>query len=64
MVLLDVYVGIALYGLHQSALYLSPRVVGMMKNTELRVATLSVKVEGAVLLAVEVHSPANKLRYL
>ena len=46
--------------LHQPALNLGARVVGVVQNAELRVAALAVQVERAVLLAVEVHAPFNQ----
>ncbi len=60
MVLLDVDIRIAAHCLHQSTLNLSSGVVGMMKNTELRVSALTVKVERAVFLFIEIHSPLHQ----
>ena len=60
MVLLHVDVGIVAHGLHQSALYLGTRIVGMVQDTELRVSSLTVKVERAVFLTVEVHAPVDE----
>ena len=60
MILLDVDVRIAAHGLHQSSLDLSSRVVGMVEDTELRVSSLTVQIEAAVFLAVEVHSPLHQ----
>ena len=60
VVLPDIDVGIAAHGLHQSALYLGSRVVGVVKDAELRVSALAVEVERAVLLLVEVHSPLHE----
>ena len=45
MVFLHVDVGTIAHSLHQSALYLGTRVVGMMQDTELRMAALAVQVE-------------------
>ena len=60
VVLLDVDIRIAAHRLHQSALNLSSGVVGMVKDTELRVSSLAVKVERAVFLFVEIHSPLHQ----
>ena len=49
---------------HQSALYLGTRIVGMVEDTELGVSALTVQVEGAVFFAVEVDAPFYELLYL
>ena len=54
-------VGVVAHRLHQSALNLRPRVVGMVQDAELRVASLPVQVERAVLLLVEVHAPLQQV---
>ena len=64
MVLLDDDVGAGPDGSHQSTLYLGACVIGMMEDAELGVATLTVQVELAVFVAVEVHAPAHQLLYL
>ena len=64
VVLHDVDVGIVLHGLHQSALNLGTRVVGMVEDAELGVSALTVQVEGAVVFLVEVHAPLHELLYL
>ena len=60
VVLLHVDVGIVAHGLHQSALYLGTRIIGMVKDTEFRVSALTMKVERTVLLTVEVHAPVDE----
>ena len=57
VVLLDVNVGAGTHSRHQSTLYLGTGVVGMVQDAELRVASLAVQVEVAVLLTVEVDAP-------
>src|SRR3712207_22613 len=57
-------IGIALYGFHQPTLYLRARVIGVMKNAKLRMTTLTVQVEGAIGLAIELHSPIGELTNL
>ena len=64
VVLLDDDIGIASYSLHQSTLYLSACVIGMVENTELGVSALAVKVEGAIFFLVEVHAPIDEFLYL
>ena len=59
MVFLDFNIRIALHSLHKSTLNLSSCVVGMMKNTELRMSALAMKVERAIFLAVEVYTPTH-----
>ena len=61
VILLDGDIGIAFHGLHQSALDLGARIVGMVEDTELGVSALTMQVEGAVLLLVEVHAPVHEL---
>ena len=58
--LLHVDVGIVAHGLHQSALYFGTRIISMVQDSELRVSALTVKVERAVLLSVEVHAPVDE----
>ena len=60
VVFLDVYIRVAAHRLHQSALYFRTGIVGMVKNSELGVSSLSVKVKGAVLLLVEVDAPFHE----
>ena len=52
------------HSLHQASLYLGSCVVGMVKDTELRVSSLAVKVKLSVLFLVEVHSPFDEFCYL
>ena len=61
MVFLDIDVGVAAHGFHQSALYLGAGVVGMVQDAELGVASLAVQVELTVVLAVEVDTPVDEL---
>ena len=49
------------HGLHQSALNLCTRIVSVVQDAELRVTTLAVQVEVAILLAVEVDTPLHQL---
>ena len=55
--LLNLDVGTGPDGLHQSTLNLSAGVVGMVQNAELGVAALTMEVELAVFLAVEIDAP-------
>jgi len=57
VILLDVDVGAGTHGLHQPPLYLCARIIGMVQDTELRVASLTVKGEVTLLVLVEVDSP-------
>ncbi len=59
MILLYLYVGIILYRFHHPSLNLGTRIVGMMQDTELRMATLSMQVKLTILLSVEVHAPIH-----
>ena len=61
VVLLDLDIGMVAHSLHQSALDLCARIVGMMQDTELRVSAFSVQVEVAILLFVEVDAPVHEL---
>ena len=61
VVLLNVDVWASTHGSHQSTLNLGTRIVGVVQNTELRVAALTVQVELAVFLTVEVDTPFHKL---
>ena len=47
--------------LHQSALNLEARVVGMVQDAELGVTALAVEVKLAALLLVEVHAPLHQV---
>ena len=60
VILLDVDVWVVAYGFHQSSLDFSTRIVGVMEDAELAVSALTVKVELAVLLLVEVDSPFHQ----
>ena len=60
MILLDVDVGIASHGFHQSALDLGTRIVGMVEDAELGMSALAMQVEAAILLLVEVHTPFHQ----
>ena len=64
MVLLNLDVGVVAHGFHQPSLYLCTCVVGVVKDAELRVSTLTVEVKLAVVLAVKVNAPVDKLFYL
>ena len=59
MVLFDIYVRIVAHRLHQSSLYLRTGIVGMVENTEFRVASLAVQVKVPVFL-VEIDSPVDE----
>ena len=61
VILLDVNIGTIPHGLHQTALNLGTRVVGVVQDAELRVSALAVQVERPVLLAVEVDTPLHQL---
>ena len=54
-------VGVVAHGFHEAALYLCPRVVGMVQDAELRVSALTVKVELAVFLLVEIDTPLQQV---
>ena len=60
----DGYVGMCLDGFDEAGLYLGTRIVLMVEDAELRVPPLLVKVKLAILLLVEVYSPAYQLFYL
>ena len=47
--------------LHQSSLNLCTRVVGMVQDAKLRVTSFTMQVKLAVLLLVEVHTPAHQV---
>ena len=49
------------HGANQALLNLMPRVVGMVQDTELRVTALAMKVELAVLVAIEIHAPLHQV---
>ena len=59
MVLFDIDVRIVAHRFHQSSLYLRTGIVGMVENTEFRVASLAVQVKVPVFL-VEVDSPVDE----
>jgi len=61
MVFKDIDIRMLPHSLHESTLYLGSSVVCMMKNTELRVTSFTVKVEAAILFAVEVDTPLQEL---
>ena len=60
VILLDVDVWIVAHCLHQSALNLRTGIIGVVKNAELAMAALTMEVELAVLLLVEVDSPLHQ----
>ena len=60
VIFLDGDIGIAFHGFHQPALNLGTRIVGMVEDTELGVATFTMQVEGAVLFFIEVHAPVHE----
>ena len=64
VILLHSDIGTGAHSSHQSALNLGARIVGMVKNAELRVAAFAMQVESAIVLAVEVDSPLHQLLYL
>jgi hypothetical protein len=64
VVFLDVDVRTGPDGFHQTTLYLSSRVVGMVKDAELGVTAFPVQVELSVILAVKVDTPLYELLYL
>ena len=61
VILLDVDVRILTHSLHQSALNLSSRIIGVMQDAELRMPALTMQVERAVVLLVEVDTPFHEL---
>ena len=61
MIFLDVDVRVVAHSLHQSTLNLGTRVVGVMKDAELAVTALTMEVELAILLLVEVDTPFYQL---
>ena len=60
VVLLDIDVRTSAYGCHQAPLDLSSGIVGMVQDTELRVSSLAVQVEVALLVLIEVHPPVHQ----
>ena len=60
MILLDGDIRIVSYGLHQSALYLSTRIIGMMQDTELTMSTLTMQIKRAIFFLVEVNTPLHQ----
>ncbi len=64
MVFLHLYVGTSPHGFHQSSLYFGSRIVGMVQYAELRVAALTVQIEFAFVITVEVNPPLHQLTYL
>ena len=60
VIFLDVDVRVVAYSFHQSSLDFSTRIVGMVEDAELAVSALTVKIELAVLLLVEVDSPFHQ----
>ena len=61
MIFLDIDVRAVAYSLHQTALDFSTRIICMMKNAELAMSALTMKIELAVLLLVEVDTPFHEL---
>ncbi len=61
MILLDVDVWVVAHSFHQATLNLGTRIIGVMKNAELTMATLTMEVELTILLLVEVDTPIYKL---
>ena len=61
MIFLDIDVRAVAHCLHQPALDFSTRIICMMKDAELAVSALTVEVELAVLLLVEVNTPLHEL---
>ena len=60
MVFTDVDVGMVFDGFHESTLNLSTGVIGMVEDTELRMAAFAVEVELTVALFVEIDSPVDQ----
>ena len=61
MMFLDLDIGMGAQRFHHPSLDFSSCIVGMMKNTELRVAAFAMQVELAIRLSVEVHTPMHHL---
>ena len=64
VVLLDIDIGIVAHGSHQSALYLGSCIVSMVQDAELRVSALTVQIEIAIALLVEVDTPVHQFTNL
>lgn len=60
MVFTDVNVGMVFDGFHESTLYLSTGVIGMVEDTELRMTAFAVEVELTIALFVEIDSPVDQ----
>ncbi len=56
----DFYIRIVSYGLHQSPLDFSPRIVGMVQDAELGMSAFLVQIIGAVLLLVKMDTPLHQ----
>ena len=61
MIFLDIDIRTVAHSLHQTALDFCTRIIGMMKDAELAVTALTVEVELAVLLLIEVDAPLHEL---
>lgn len=64
MMLEDINIGIGPHSLHETRLDFSPRIVSMVENTEFRVSALAMQIEGAVILLVEIYTPAYEFTNL
>ena len=60
MVLQHLDIGVVTYRCHQSALDLCAGIIGMVKDTELGVASFAVQVEVTVFFLVEVNAPVDQ----
>ena len=61
MIFLDIDVRAVAHSFHQTALDFSTRIISVMKNAELAVSALTMKIELAILLLVEVDTPLHEL---
>ena len=61
MIFLDIDIRTVAHSLHQTALDFCTRIICMMKDAELAVTALTVEVELAVLLLIEVDAPLHEL---
>ena len=64
MILFNINIGIVTHSLHQTSLYFGSGVISMMQYSELRMPSLTVKVESAIFILVEINTPINQLSYL
>ena len=64
VILFDIDLRTCTDSLHQTTLYLSSSIIGVMEDTELRVSSLTMEVKGTIILLVEVYAPLHHLLYL